>query len=71
MIELFGVTGTRILMAIAIGVGIVGLVVLVWIGREDDDDDYEEDDCEEWDEAWWDWLKEQDETKEKKDDGDR
>lgn len=66
MIELFGVTGTCILMAIAIGVGIVGLVVLVWIGREDDDDD-----CEEWDEAWWDWLKEQDEMKEKKDDGDR
>ena len=66
MIKLFGVTGTRILMAIAIGVGIVGLVVLVWLGNRDDDDD-----CEEWDEAWWDWLKEQDEMKEKKDDGSR
>ena len=66
MIKLFGVTGTCILMAIAIGVGIVGLVVLVWLGNRDDDDD-----CEEWDEAWWDWLKEQDEMKEKKDDGSR
>ena len=65
MIELFGVMGTCILAAVAAGVGIVGLVV--WFGNGDDEDD----DCEEWDEAWWDWLKEQDEMKEKKDDGDR
>lgn len=67
MIETFGVMGTCILAAVAAGVGIVGLVVWVWFGNGDDEDD----DCEEWDEAWWDWLKEQDELKEEKDDGSR
>lgn len=62
---MFGIMGTCILAAVAAGIGIVGIVVWVWVGREDDDDD-----CEEWDEGWYDWLKEQDEMKEK-DDGDR
>lgn len=64
---MFGIMGTCILAAVAAGIGIVGLVVWVWFGRGDDVDD----DCEEWDEAWWDWLKEQDELKEKKDNGSR
>ena len=72
MIELFGVMGTYILAAVAVGIGFVGLVVWAWSGNEDDDDDDDDnDDCEEWDEGWYDWLKEQDEMKEKKDDGDR
>lgn len=65
MTEAFGVAGLCILAAVAAGIGIVGLVVWIWFGREDDDD------CDEWDEAWWDWLKEQDEMKERKDDGSR
>ena len=68
MIETFGVMGTCILAALAAGIGIVGRVVWVWFGNGDDEGD---DDCEEWDEGWYDWLKEQDEMKEKKDDGSR
>ena len=66
MIETFGVMGTCILAAVAAGIGIVGLVVWVWFGNGDDEDGS----CGEWDEGWYDWLKEQDETKER-DDGDR
>lgn len=64
MIETFGIAGVCILAAVAAGIGIVGIVVWVWFGREDDD-------CDEWDEGWYDWLKEQDEMKEKENDGSR
>ena len=63
MTETFGVVGLCILAAVAVGIGIVGIVVWVWFGREDDD-------CDEWDEGWYDWLKEQDEMKGQKN-GDR
>lgn len=59
MTETFGIVGLSILAAVAAGIGIVGLVVWTWFGREDDED-----------EGWCDWLKEQDETKEESD-GDR
>jgi len=60
MTEAFGIVGLAVLAAVAAGIGIVGLVVWAWFGREDDED-----------EGWCDWLKEQDEMKEKKDDGSR
>lgn len=59
MTETFGIVGLSILAAVAAGIGIVGLVVWAWFGREDDED-----------EGWCDWLKEQDEMKEE-DDGSR
>ena len=63
MTETFGIGGLSILAAVAAGIGVVGLVVWIWFGREDDD-------CDEWDEGWYDWLKEQDEMKGQKN-GDR
>lgn len=57
MIKLFGVTGTCILAAVAVGIGFVGLVVWAWFGSGDDDDD------------WEDWLP--DEENEEDKDGDR
>ena len=63
MIETFGIVGVCILAAIAVGVGIVGIMAWIWFGREDD--------CEKRDEGRYDWLKEQDEMKERKDNGSR
>ena len=54
----FGVAGTCLLAALAVGAGVVGLVVWTWFGGEDDDDD----------DDWESWLSDQDEEDE---DGDR
>lgn len=39
---MFGIMGTCILAAVAAGIGTAGIVVWVWVGREDDDDDWED-----------------------------